>query len=277
MSLSRSLVTLVTALLGCGTITTVEPPPPIPPPPPPPSGNPVVLFVGNSLTYTNSLPNTVASIARAAGKPIETVMAAGAGLALIDHINGSSNALPLLSKGGYDIVVLQQGPTPAGICRDSLILWTRMFDQRIKAAGARTAVMMAWSGAPGSGQDWDFDDVRLSFQLAASAVNGIFLPAGEAWRAAWREDPTLKLYGLDGYHPSPLGTYLAALEIYERISGTDVRTLAPVAFTGNAPLDIPEAEIRLLQRAAHEANSTFGPSPGLTVPPMGTGAGVGHC
>ncbi|MES2305653.1 MAG: hypothetical protein V4558_09100 [Gemmatimonadota bacterium] len=277
MTLARTLASSLLVLLGCGTIAVVEPPPPAPPPPPPPSGAQRVLFVGNSLTYTNSLPNTVASIARAAGNPIETLMAAGADLALIDHINGGSNALSLLGQGGIDVVVLQQGPTPAGMCRDSLVLWTRMFDERIKAAGARTAVMMSWSGAPGSGQDWDFDGVRLTFQLATSAVNGTFLPAGEAWRAAWREDPSLKFYGLDGYHPSPLGTYLAALEIYERISGVDVRTLAPAAFSGNSPLGIPEAQIRLLQRAAHDANTNFPASPGLAVPPMGNWSGAGHC
>ncbi|MES2305655.1 MAG: hypothetical protein V4558_09110 [Gemmatimonadota bacterium] len=49
----------------------------------PPSGTKRVLFVGNSLTYTNSLPKTVASIARAAGTPLETLMAAGADLALM--------------------------------------------------------------------------------------------------------------------------------------------------------------------------------------------------
>ena len=32
--------------------------------------------------------------------------------------------------------------------------------------------------------------------------------------AAWRQDPGLRLYGSDGFHPTVLGSYLAALVIY---------------------------------------------------------------
>ena len=46
---------------------------------------------------------------------------------------------------------------------------------------------------------------------------GLLLPAGDAWRAAWAVDPGLPLYGPDGFHPSPMGTYLSALVIYEQI------------------------------------------------------------
>jgi len=45
------------------------------------------------------------------------------------------------------------------------------------------------------------------------------LPAGEAWRAAWRRDSTLALYGPDAFHPSILGTYVAALVIYGGLTG----------------------------------------------------------
>ena len=67
----------------------------------------------------------------------------------------------------------------------------------------------------------------------------------------------LALYGPDGFHPSSIGTFLAALEIYERISGRDVRTLPPRAFSNGQPLTLPEATIRLLQAAAHDANVAF--------------------
>ncbi|MDH3224200.1 MAG: hypothetical protein OEO23_10835, partial [Gemmatimonadota bacterium] len=54
---------------------------------------------------------------------------------------------------------------------------------------------------------------------AAANVDGTLFPAGEAWRAAWRVDESLGLYGGDGFHPSVLGSYLAALTIYQRIDG----------------------------------------------------------
>jgi hypothetical protein len=71
-------------------------------------------------------------------------------------------------------------------------------------------------------------------------------------------DPQLQLYGPDGYHPAELGTYLAALVVYERITGHDARVLPAQAVMAGRTLDVPESTVRLLQRAAHEAVAQFG-------------------
>ena len=42
--------------------------------------------------------------------------------------------------------------------------------------------------------------------------------------------PAPSLYGADGFHPSPAGPFLAALVVYERITGRDPRTLPAQAF-----------------------------------------------
>ncbi|MEP6591426.1 MAG: hypothetical protein ABJC19_09610 [Gemmatimonadota bacterium] len=243
---------MLSLLLGCASTTaTVVPPPPV---------VKRVLFIGNSLTYTNDLPHTVAAIATAAGMPIEVAVEAEPGLALIDHLTGGSNALATLHRGPWDYVVLQQGPTPAGICRDSLVLWTQQFDTLVRAAGGTTAMMMPWPAVDAS---TGFDEVRESFLAAAAAVGGVFLPAGEAWRAAWRENPTLELYGKDGFHPSSVGSFLAALTVHERLTGRDARTLPLRAFRGLGDLTLPPSEIQLLQRAAHAANIQFPARPTL--------------
>jgi len=213
-----------------------------------------VLFIGNSLTYYNDLPATVAGIATAAGDSVLVEMVAKAGYALIDHLTLSGEAEAAIRRGGWDFVVLQQGPTTLPVNRDSLILWTRMFDPLIRAVGARPALYMVW---PPASQPGGFEAVRVSFQMAAQAVNGVFLPAGVAWQDAWQRDGSLALYGKDGFHPSPLGTYLAALTIYQRLTGHDPRTLPPYAFVNGAALNLPEATVRLLQQAAHQANAQY--------------------
>ena len=223
-----------------------------------------VLFVGNSLTSTNDLPATLSAIATSAGDTIQVATEAGPNLALIDHLGGGSSAAMKIAQGGWDYVVLQQGPTPAGICRDSLVFWTKLFNSRIRAVGAQPAILMVW---PILGVGPPFDDVRVSFQMAAAEVKGTFLPAGEAWRAALRADATLQLYSSDGFHPSPIGTFLAALEIYERLTGRDPRSLPPLAFSNGQRLSLPEATIRLLQAAAHEANAMFPASPAVPYVP----------
>ncbi|MEP6491267.1 MAG: hypothetical protein ABJF01_01225 [bacterium] len=270
MSRRHVLVLIASWAAGAGCLSGSSPLPPLPP------GGHHVLFIGNSLTYVNDLPGTLAAIAASAGDTIRVATDAGPNLALIDHLTGSTAALAHIREGGWEYVILQQGPTPAGICRDSLVLWTKMFDPYIKAAGARTAVFMAW---PYAGPlEW-FDEIQLSFQAAAAGVNAVYMPAGEAWRSALQKDPTLTLYGSDGFHPTPTGTFLAALEIYERITGRDARTIPPRAFANGQPLALPEVTVRLLQSAAHDANGRFPASADLAPPrALATHTAIaGHC
>jgi hypothetical protein len=269
MLLHMRVLASFATLAGLSCLNTSQSVTPLPP------GGHHVLFVGNSLTYVNDLPATVAAIAQSAGDTIRVATEAQPNLALIDHLTGSSGAVNRIAQGGWEYVVLQQGPTPKGICRDSLILWTKLFDPLIRKIGAKPALFMTW---PASNQTGIFDDVRISFQQAAAAVNGVFLPAGEAWRAALRVDANLDVYGPDGFHPSSIGTFLAALEIYERVTGRDVRTLPPFAFSNGQRMGLPEATVRMLQSAAHDANIAFPQNPPATDDAKPTASqGVGHC
>ena len=246
-------------------------------PRPLPAGGRHVLFVGNSLTYVNDLPGTVAAIAASAGDTVRVMTAAGPNLALIDHLNGATQVRAAIKLGGWDYVVLQQGPTTVGICRDSLVLWTKMFDTLIKASGGgKTALFMTWPASSAAGSA--FNAVKISYEDASIAVGGTFLPAGEAWRAAWEVNPSLELYGPDGFHPSALGTYLAALEIYERVSGRDVRLLPRQVVVGGLQVTVPDSIVTQLQNAAHTANER-NPTPVVyrEMSPPSNGPAVGSC
>jgi hypothetical protein len=221
-----------------------------------PEGGHRVLFIGNSLTYENDLPATLAELAASVGDTIRVRTVALPNFALIDHYNGGSNALAQIATGGWEYVVMQQGPSSTQINRDSLILTARLFEPHIRSAGATPALYMVW---PTIDRFRFFDEVRISYEMAADAVNGVFMPAGRAWITAWETDPDLELYAPDGLHPSPLGTYLAALVIYERITGHDARLLPGQAVVQGIPVNAPESTIRLLQRAAHETNQHFPP------------------
>jgi hypothetical protein len=240
------LLGLVVSLSGCtGGGSPVDP------------GTPQVyhiLFIGNSLTYFNDLPGTVALLAAGGRDSIEVETVARAGFALIDHVEGKSDAVPVIRSRQWDYVVLQQGPSSLPLSRDTLILATRLLDPDVRAAGGRIAELMVW---PAKDDIRVFDQVRVSYQEAARAVDGLFLPGGEAWRAAWALDPSVPLYGEDNFHPSELGTFLASLVVYEAITGRDVRTLPPSAFAAGHRLNVSAGTVRLLQRAAHETIARF--------------------
>lgn len=204
-----------------------------------------VLFIGNSLTYVNNLPAYLSAISAAAGDTAyQTYMVAFPDFALEDHWN-EGTALRVLKGTEWDVVIMQQGPSSLPENQVFLRDWAVKFAPAIRAAGAEPALYMVW---PSLSRAIDFPAVRTSYRNAATAVNGIFLPAGHAWELAWARDPSLALYGPDSFHPSQYGTLLAALTIYERLSGRSV-----VGLPAPGGLTIPGDVLRVLQDAAHEA------------------------
>jgi hypothetical protein len=232
-------LTIAAAILACGGSTLS-----------PGSGTAYrVLFIGNSLTAYNDLPHTVAALAATVHDSISVEAVTRPNLAVIDHVNGASDAVSVIRQGRWDYVVLQQGPTSQQLGRDTLILASTLLDPEVRSAGGRIAELMVW---PAAANQSTFDGILQSCREAASAVLGLCLPAGQAWRAAWAVDPTLPLYGPDGFHPSELGTYVAALVVYEAITGHSATALPEQAYANGHPLATPVNTVRLLQRVAHE-------------------------
>jgi hypothetical protein len=199
-----------------------------------------ILFIGNSLTYANDLPGMVCELARSAGRRAVCESVAKPDYGLEEHWN-EKTAQRAIARG-WDVVVLQQGPSALPESRRLLIQYVNRFDEEIRKAGARTALYMVW---PSLARRADFPGVSQSYTAAALAVKGLLLPAGDAWRAAWAADSRLPLHAPDGFHPSPSGTYLAALVAYQQIFGETAPT-APV------PPGV-HANAALLQRAAQDA------------------------
>jgi len=168
-----------------------------------------ILFVGNSLTYWTDLPKRIAGVARATGRAVEVESAAYPSFSLEDHWQ-DGRALAAIRKGGWDIVVLQQGTSAHEEGRKQLMEYAKKFAEPIRAAGARPALYMVW---PLSDRPRDFPATIESYRLAAKAIDAILLPVGEAWFRVLAKAPRTRLYA-DGIHPSSLGSDLAATTIY---------------------------------------------------------------
>ncbi len=216
---------------------------------PPPPGSDSVLFIGNSLTEVNDVPSIVEALARAGGHPLFVDSVTYGGVSIEDHWNRGTPQR--VQAGGWKYVVLQQGPSSLAESRVNLREWTKRFDAVIRAQGGTTALYAVW---PDATRRAFFQDVSDSYRLAAQDVNGIFLPAGDAWRAAWRRESSLPLYGPDQFHPSEMGSYLAALTIYAGLTGASPAGLpSRLTLRTGATLEVPAAKASLLQDAAAEA------------------------
>ena len=195
------------------------------------SGTPGVLFIGNSLTASNDLAARVASIAAAAGRPLRTAAVTLSGASLLDHWQ-DGRAVQAIRDGHWDVVAMQQGPSTLPESRAELTASTRQFAAEIRAAGGRPALLMVW---PLPGQT--AASVSASYRAAAQASDALLLPAGEAWAAARQGDASLVLTQEDGFHPSVLGTWLAALTVECTLYPEDRAALARAAAPTALALD----------------------------------------
>ncbi len=170
--------------------------------------------------------------------------------AVIDYLLDGSLA-PIIAQGGWKYIVIQQGPTTLPICRDTLIIAAKQIGVLGQKVGARVVSMMSW---PTISRQFDFPKVHQSALMAAHEADGIFAPVGDAWQIALAANPGLQIYGDDGYHPGIHGTYLAALVIYEQVTGKDARDLPSDAPVYGGAISIPAQIVVQLQNAAHQAN-----------------------
>src|SRR4051812_18687167 len=202
-----------------------------------------VLFVGNSLTSANDLPAMVTALSKvSAGPEILTGEIAPGGYALEDHW-AAGGAREALDSGNWDVVVMQQGPSSLPDSRANLVEWSRRWAGDARAHDVGPALLTVWPEQYRA--SYAFAAVIGSYRAAALASGALLLPGGAAWRLALQQMPKLPLYGPDGFHPSPLGTFLAAVVVYGGLTGYIPAPLPAVAGVQATP-----KQLRLLRRAA---------------------------
>jgi hypothetical protein len=202
-----------------------------------------VLFVGNSLTQTNDLPAQVARLAAASKRAFAYRTVVFGGFNLEDQWN-EGEARAALHTGDFDVVVVQQGPSALPQSQVDLAKWASIWADEARSSGTRLALWTVW---PEAWRQGALTDVIASYRNAAVAAHADLYPAGEAWLYAWQCLPSLALYGPDGFHPSELGTYAAALVVYGGLFKAPVRTIA----AGKPGLEAKT--VRLLQWSAAKA------------------------
>ena len=210
-----------------------------------------ILFVGNSLTYWNDLPLLVQALFDTAGSTrYDVSMVAFPDVSLEDHWADGS-ARRQIERGGWQIVVLQQGPSSLPESRILLRDYVARFSESIKTIGARPALYSVW---PSASRQADFDRAIESYALAAADVGGLLFPVAAAWRVTWRRDSAVALYSSDGLHPSAAGSYLAALVMYSVLAGkTAVGLPAQLRLRDGRLFTVSATLAALLQASAEEA------------------------
>jgi hypothetical protein len=207
-----------------------------------PDGTPAeisVLFMGNSHTSFNNLPEMVAAMIGAA-RPGQTVAVAEApGWMFLEERASDPGSLALLRDGSWDFVVLQaQKYSTSGQYTYS----TAGAESLIRAARAGGAVPVLFPEWPRRG----VAETEQVYQLHAAIAGrepACVAPVGQAWDRARAAFPGLVLHADDGNHSAPAGALLTALVLAATITGA-----SPVGFNNYFPQFGVAAEVQLQLR-----------------------------
>jgi len=190
-----------------------------------------VLFLGNSYTYVNNLPQLIKDIANANGDTLLYDSNCIGGYTFENHFNDVTSCAKIKAQA-WNFVVLQaqsQEPSfsPGQVAAQTLPFAIKL-DSLVKRANlcAQSVFFETWGRKNGDASNCAAypplcsyvgmqDRLRASYKLFADTTHTLMSPVGEAWRKSITNKPSLELYSTDESHPVIEGSYLAACVFYE--------------------------------------------------------------
>jgi len=181
-----------------------------------------ILFIGNSHTFYNDLPEMFEGLARSAGYIVDAAMMAEGGWSLLQHAQ-SNITIEQIKQHPWDYVVLQEKsslPLNRIDRRESMYPAVRTLDQEVESIGGEVILFMTWGrrdGLPGTSLN-NYDEMQseleIGYMIIADELDLMIAPVGRAWAQALDNNSDMQLWQTDGSHPSRIGSYLAACVFY---------------------------------------------------------------
>ena len=192
-----------------------------------------VLFLGNSYTYVNNLPQLISDLALANGDSLVFDSNCPGGFTFNNHFTNSTSISKINSQK-WNYVVLQaqsQEPSfPPSQVDVQTLPYAVKLDSVIKQNDSCTITTFyeTWGRKNGDASNCASypplctytgmqNRLKQSYKLFADTCQGLMAPAGEAWRSSISYSPSLELYQADESHPSLEGSYLTACVFYEML------------------------------------------------------------
>lgn len=213
-----------------------------------------VLFLGNSFTAVNNLPDVLTQAAKSVGDTVIADANTPGGYTLEDHtLSGTSTGK--IALGNWNYVVLQeqsQKPAfPDAQVAVEVYPFARQLDSLVHLSNkcGRSVFYETWGYKDGDptncptfppictyiGMD---SLLTLRYNQMAKDNKALLAPVGEVFKELRLKYPTINLYSVDGMHPSEAGTYAAAITFYTILFAKN-----PMSITYNFVLPSPDADI----------------------------------
>jgi len=218
-----------------------------------------VLFIGNSYTYSNNLPQLLRNLALANGDTVTFDSNTPGGYTLDDHTQNGTTISKIYQQA-WDYVVIQ-AQSQEGALSPTFVSWglfpyAEILDSMVHDNNActQTVFFMTWGRKNGDTMycpyyppvcTYDGMQQRLRENyLQMGYDNGaIVSPVGIAWKNVIATNPSFDLYTPDESHPSMHGSYLSACVFYSTLFRKPASGIPYYA-------SLPQADAQLLQNIA---------------------------
>ncbi len=195
-------------------------------PNPPVDEMPSILFVGNSHTYYNYLPDMVFQLVEGKGRSAD-IYELSEGAYKLEYFADTEDELgatldEALKEMEWDFVILQENTNAAVSNSDEdMYPYARILNEKILACGAQTGFLMTW--APKEGLDTGLFQMSCQeiqamiskhYVEISKELDSLLIPGGVAFMRCLEQYPEIELWDEDGQHASVAGTYLAACTAY---------------------------------------------------------------
>lgn len=208
-----------------------------------------ILFIGNSFTYFNNMPQIVKGIADSANIPVITGMHAPGGISVGDTAQGSMAHMnnpalfSLIRSKKWDYAVIQDNQ--GRFVRDSAVFpgaskvvqgHLNIMDSVKKNNDCAKIILFggwAWkTGMPPFGNTGIecIQRILTNYRVLNDTMKETVAPIGIAWIKAVNYLPAVNLWDPDDAHPSYAGSYLTASVIFSTIFNQAAKT---ASYNGN--------------------------------------------
>lgn len=179
-----------------------------------------ILFIGNSYTYFNELPETFEALARENGKECEALSVTKGGRHLYENLTGDETAQELdkiLYENKIDTLVLQEQSYFALVDEDRFSSSIGALIEKVSPR--RTLLYATWGRCEGEAllneRGWtssEMTDMLYSaYKRAGERYSCELVPVGLCFREITEHSYEPYLYHPDKSHPSRVGTCLSAV------------------------------------------------------------------
>lgn len=196
-----------------------------------------VLFLGNSYTQVNNLPQILADVAASVGDSVVSDRSTPGGYTLQLHSTNASS-LEKIRQGGWDMLVLQEQSQLPSYPIEQVITdvfpYARFLDSLFNVYNpcGETVFYRTWGRKNGDASNCSWwppvctyegmdSLLQLRYMMMADSNHAIVSPVGAVWKYIRQYYPDIELYQMDESHPSQAGSYAAACSFYTAIFRKD--------------------------------------------------------